>query len=123
MAITKPVLRIFDYSKAMEFYRDWLGFAVEWEYKEEDTPVYLEVSLRGIYLHLSEHHGDATPGSRVFIDCFENLALYHKELLDKKYKYNRPGITVPFYDEHALEMTANDPFGNRLTFVERNLNL
>jgi hypothetical protein len=120
MEITKPIFRIFDYEKAIAHYIDWLGFKIEWEYKQKGTPVYLEISLRNIVLHLSEHHGDCTPGSRVFIDCFQHLETYHKELIDKNYKYNKPGLYVPFYDEAALEMTAIDPFGNRLTFVERN---
>ena len=32
-----PVLRIFDYNKAIEFYVDWLGFKVEWEHHFEDS--------------------------------------------------------------------------------------
>jgi hypothetical protein len=49
----------------------------------------------------------------------ENLALYHQSLLEKEYRYNRPGIHIPFYDAQALEMTVIDPFSNRITFVQR----
>jgi catechol 2,3-dioxygenase-like lactoylglutathione lyase family enzyme len=119
MPIVKPILRIFDYKKTLEFYIDWLGFNIDWEYKEEDTPVYMQVSLGDIVLHLSEHHGDGTPGTRVFIDDFKGLKEFQQALIDKQYKYNRPGIEVPFWDAHALEMTVDDPFGNKLLFVER----
>jgi len=51
----------------------------------------VEVERDGIILHLSEHHGDGTPGTHVFIWCDE-VESYHKELIEKKYKYNRPGI-------------------------------
>lgn len=27
-----PILRIFDYKKAIEFYIDWLGFKINWEH-------------------------------------------------------------------------------------------
>lgn len=27
-----PILRIFDYKKAIEFYVDWLGFKIVWEH-------------------------------------------------------------------------------------------
>lgn len=121
MATVKPILRIFDFTKAIEFYIHWLGFSINWEHRPGNTPVYLEISFQDILLHLSEHHGDCSPGARIFIDDFNNLAAYHKELTDKAYKYNRPGIQPPFYDPSALEMTVHDPFGNRLTFVERNL--
>ena len=112
-----PVLRIFDYNKAIEFYIDWLGFKINWEGRfEPNAPVYMEVEKDGITLHLSEHHGDGSPNSHVFIWC-EGLREYHKELIDKKYKYNRPGIEETFYG--ALAFTANDPFNNKITFNEK----
>lgn len=123
MAAVKPIFRIFDYNKALEFYIDWLGFQIDWKHHPEGTPVYMQVSLNDIVLHLSEHHGDGTPGSRAFIDDFKNLQEYHHLLIDKKYKYNRPGIEVPFYDEHALEVKLIDPFNNQLILVERNTSL
>ena len=63
-----PILRIFDYQKAIEFYINWLGFKIEWEHTfEEGIPIYMEIARAGITLHLSEHHGDASPGARVFV--------------------------------------------------------
>ena len=120
MATVKPVLRIFDYQRAVEHYVHWLGFRIDWEHRfEAEAPVYLQVSRGDLLLHLSEHSGDGTPGTRVFIDDFANLEAYHRELLAKNYKYNRPGLHVPFYDPEALEMTVIDPFHNQLILVER----
>ena len=40
-----PVLRIFDVTKAREFYLDYLGMSVDWEHRFEGTaPLYLQVS-------------------------------------------------------------------------------
>ncbi|MGY3089834.1 catechol 2,3-dioxygenase-like lactoylglutathione lyase family enzyme [Hymenobacter sp. UYAg731] len=119
MATVKPILRIFDYAKALEFYLDWLGFRIDWEHRPEGSPGYLQVTRGDVTLHLSEHHGDSSPGARVFIDDFEHLAAYHTQLLARQYKHNKPGLNIPFYDPTALEMTVIDPFHNRLTFVER----
>lgn len=122
MAIVKPVLRIFDYERAIAHYIDWLGFQIDWLHRfDKEAPVYMQVSRGEIVLHLSEHSGDGTPGTRVFIDDFMELEDYHRLLLEKKYKYNRPGINVPFYDPAALEVTVIDPFHNQLIFVERNV--
>ena len=111
-----PVLRIFDYDKAIEFYVNWLGFTVDWEHHFEDnTPVYMQISLEGIVLHLSEHHGDSSPGANVYIDCVE-LKAYHETLIAKKYKYNRPGLEKTFYGTWAV--TVNDPFYNKISFNE-----
>ena len=64
---TIPILRIFDVAKAREFYLDFLGFNIDWEHRFEDGfPLYMQVSRAGMTLHLSEHHGDACPGSTVF---------------------------------------------------------
>ncbi|HVW95252.1 MAG TPA: glyoxalase superfamily protein [Mucilaginibacter sp.] len=119
MTIVKPILRIFDYDKAIDFYVHWLGFKIDWEHEfEPGTPKYLQVSMRDILLHLSEHHGDGSPGLHLHIEEFEGLKAYHQQLIDKKYKYNRPGLTVPFWNENAITMTAIDPAGNRITFSE-----
>lgn len=112
-----PILRIFDYQKTLEFYIDWLGFEIAWEHHfEENTPVYMEVKKGNIVLHLSEHHGDASPGSSIFI-WRKGIAEYHQELIGKNYKYNRPGLEKTFYD--AVSFTVNDPFGNKIIFNEK----
>jgi uncharacterized glyoxalase superfamily protein PhnB len=112
-----PILRIFDYKKAIEFYVDWLEFKIDWEHTFEDnTPIYMQVSKEGITLHLSEHHGDSTPGARVYIEC-TGLKEYHQLLIDKKYKNNKPGLEKTFYGTWCMEVI--DPFANRLTFNER----
>jgi len=91
-----PILRIFDYQKTIEFYVDWLGFEIVWEHHFEDnTPVYMEVKKDNITLHLSEHHGDGTPGSRVFI-WGEGVADYHKELIDKNINTTVPDLKKLF---------------------------
>ncbi len=114
---TIPVLRIFDYAKAIEFYIDWLGFTIIWEHEfEEKSPKYTAIEKDGITFHLSEHHGDGTPGTHVFIWC-EGVKEYHEQLIKKKYKYNRPGLEKTFYQ--ALSFTVNDPFNNKISFNEK----
>lgn len=109
----KPIFRIFDYKKAIEFYIDFLGFKIDWENKQEGFPVYMQISRGDIVLHLSEHHGDASPGSNIFVE-FKDVKEYNKELLDKNYKYNKPGIDETPWN--TLEMKVHDPFGNRISF-------
>ena len=110
-----PILRIFDERKAREFYVDFLGFTVDWEHRfEDDLPLYMQVSLDECVLHLSAHHGDCCPGAAIRIDT-DGLESYRRMLLDKRYRYARPGIeTTPW---GSREMSILDPFGNRLTFI------
>ena len=113
-----PVLRIFDYAKAVEFYISWLGFTIDWEHRfEDDLPLYMQISKDDIILHLSEHHGDCCLGAKVFIE-YKALQTYHTLLSEKKYKYNRPGLEhAPW---NAITMEVTDPFGNKLLFSEKN---
>lgn len=112
-----PILRIFDEAKAREFYVDWLGFTVDWEHRfEPGTPLYMQVSRDGLVLHLSEHHGDTTPGTRVYIES-DMVEALHREFNDKKYKYNRPGICKTPWGTVSVEVA--DPFGNKLTFEQQ----
>ena len=111
-----PILRSFDAAKTHEFYRDWLGFALDWEHRfAPDLPLYQQLSRDGIVLHLSEHHGDATPGSHVRIEV-TGISDFHAELSAKRYGNNRPGLETPPWG--GVEMTVTDPVGNRITFAE-----
>src|SRR5882757_5365174 len=111
-----PIFRIFDYKKAVEFYVDWLGFKIDWEDKfDADSPIYMQVSKDGIVLHLSEHHGDCSPGSKAYI-TIDDVRAYHKEISAKNYKYNRPGIEQAPWNAPCIEVV--DPFSNKLLITE-----
>ena len=111
-----PIFRIFSEEKAREFYLDFLGFRLDWEHRfEPDMPIYMQVSRDGLTLHLSEHHGDGTPGSVTFVRM-KGLDSFHADIMSKGYKYLRPGIEDREWN--AREMTVIDPFGNRIRFTE-----
>ena len=113
---TAPILRIFDVAKAREFYVGYLGFTVDWEHRFEGvSPIYMQVSRAGLVLHLSEHHGDACPGSTVFVRV-TGLREFHRELNERRYGYLRPGLERTFHQSIGMEVT--DPFGNRIRFDE-----
>lgn len=108
-----PILRSFSEEKAREFYVEFLGFTVEWEHRfEPDMPLYMEIRRGGLVLHLSEHHGDASPGSTIIVPV-EDIDALHAELSARHYRYARPGIIEQPW---AREMTVTDPFGNRIRF-------
>jgi hypothetical protein len=109
-----PILRSFDETKAREFYIDWLGFEVDWEHRfEPGTPLFMQVSRGDCVLNLSEHHGDATPGSTLRIRVDE-LEAFHAELQTRPYKNYRPGLEDRGWG--VREMTVQDGAMNKLIF-------
>ena len=110
-----PILRIFDEARAREFYVGFLGFKIDWEHRfEPGLPLYLQVSRGGCVLHLSEHHGDCSPGAAMRIETADLDGLL-AELLAKAYKFARPGIEETPWG--SRDLSVKDPFGNRLTFT------
>ena len=110
-----PIVRIFDVAKAHEFYIGFLSFKIDWEHRfHQRAPLYTQVSRGALKLHLSEHSGDATPGSNMCV-YMTGIAQLHKELMRKDYPYMRPGLAE---EDGRLELTVIDPFGNRIRFMQ-----
>ncbi|MBB4664322.1 catechol 2,3-dioxygenase-like lactoylglutathione lyase family enzyme [Conexibacter arvalis] len=111
-----PVLRIQDEAVARTFYVDYLGFAVEWEHRfEPGMPLYVCVRRDETVLHLSEHHGDGTPGTVVWIPL-RGVEAFHAELSGRPHPRLRPGIDRDAPGGPTVEVI--DPFGNVLRFCE-----
>jgi len=84
-----PIFRIFDVTKAREFYVGFLGFQVDWEHRFDETaPLYIQISRDGLVLHLSEHHGDACPGSTAVVQT-TGLEAYNREITAKGARASR----------------------------------
>ena len=112
---TTPILRSFDAAQMRAFYLGYLGFELLFEHRfEPSLPLYCGLQRGQCELHLSEHHGDATPGShlRIAVNDVDALAA---ELATKDAGHNRP--TVEAMPWGTRDFTVTDPFGNRLTFT------
>lgn len=110
-----PILRSFDEEIAREFYVKFLEFTIDWEHRfEADLPLYMQISKGQCVIHLSEHHGDSSPGAALRIEI-SALDEYHQRLSQKPYANARPGIEKQPW---GRDMSITDPFGNRLVFSE-----
>jgi uncharacterized glyoxalase superfamily protein PhnB len=111
-----PILRIFDVPKAEEFYQGFLAFSIDWDHRfDPDAPLYRQVSRNGLVLHLSEHHGDGSPGARIRV-MMRGVEAFHREISTKGYRYMRPGLEKTPWG--TLETGVIDPFGNLIRFCE-----
>jgi catechol 2,3-dioxygenase-like lactoylglutathione lyase family enzyme len=111
-----PILRIFSVEKAVEFYVGFLGFTLDWQEQPADPgPVFMQVSRGGVKFYLTEHHGDACPGSTVTVPT-EGIEEYLEELSAKHYAYYQPAIEETPWNTQDIAVT--DPFGNQIRFSE-----
>ena len=113
---TIPILRMYDIGKTREFYLDYLGFTVEFQHRfHENAPLFMGVSRDGLYLFLSEHHGDGSPVVHICIDV-TGLDDLFRELQSKNYRYMNPAIQEQEWG--TRDLTVYDPVGNHITFRE-----
>ena len=111
-----PVLRSLDERKCRAFYCRFLGFEVDFEHRfEPHLPLYLGLVRGPVKLHLSEHRGDATTGSALFV-WLAGIDAFHRELAARRDGFGLSDITDQPW---GREIGLVDPFGNRLRFCER----
>jgi len=112
-----PVLRVGSRAAAREFYVDVLGFKFDWgDEAGTERGFYAQVSRTDLQLHLTS---DSPPqaGADVYFRMQGIDALF-REVKAKLAAVHPLAIHDTFYD--ARELAIEDPFGNRLRFVEIN---
>lgn len=109
-----PILRSFSEAEAKDFYIRYLGFSLGFEHRfAPDLPLYMEVHRGACVLHISEHHGDASPGSAMHIEV-PDIDAFLAEITARGHPRLRPDIKETPWN--TRESTIVDPFGNRLIF-------
>jgi catechol 2,3-dioxygenase-like lactoylglutathione lyase family enzyme len=97
-----PILRVADAAASVAWYAR-LGFTKQWEHRfEPDLPAFVEVARGEVRLFLSEHTGDATPDTLVY------LRVHDIDDVAKEF------TTSPHQAPWAREVHLTDPDGNRL---------
>lgn len=116
MSVTAPIMKCTDILAAETFYRDYLGFQVDWQWRHDPNapnPGYTSVSRDGITLHLSSFGGDGVFGSAVYIYVDDVDALY-TDFKDRGLTYFEQ---VPMDQPHGTrDMSVRDPWHNQLRF-------
>jgi catechol 2,3-dioxygenase-like lactoylglutathione lyase family enzyme len=97
-----PILRVADADAAVRWY-ERLGFTKQWEHRfDPDCPAFVSIARDGVRLFLSEHLGDARPGTLVGLMVSDVDAVVAE--------FGRPAGDPPY----GCEFELRDPDGNRL---------
>ncbi|MFI6983179.1 glyoxalase superfamily protein [Embleya sp. NPDC050154] len=97
-----PILRVADAAESVTWYAR-LGFVREWEHRfEPDLPAFVDIARGDVHLFLSEHTGDATPDTLVYLRV--------ADIDEVAREFGVPVEEAPW----AREVHLSDPDGNRL---------
>lgn len=111
-----PLLRVADSRRALEFYRDRLGFTLRSSNQADPAlpdPCYLAFERDGVWLHVSSFPGDGVLGSAANL-FVEDVDALHRELLAR-------GVWIALEPTDQTwgnrEMYVRDPDGNAIRFI------
>lgn len=112
-ASIRPVIGVASYQEAVDFYVDWLGFKIEWEWREAPgEPVVMQINRDGVAIQLLE--GDEHPAQtwiQILVDDIVGLA---DELNLKRPNSAELADNFPY----VRQISAHDPFGNLIVFEQ-----
>jgi hypothetical protein len=109
-----PVFGIDSYAEAVAHYVDWLGFNLDWEWRETPTsPVIMAVSRQGASLMLNEFSDSATASSLVL--KVNDLAAFAREWNGRRAGSAEIVIAEP-YDIPTI--SVKDACGNHMDFQQ-----
>lgn len=109
----RPVLGVKSYEQAVEYYIDWLGFAIEWEWRSAPgEPVVMQICRDGVALQLLE--GDEHPPKTWIQILVDDIVTLTDELNLKRPNSVELADNFPY----VRQISTNDPFGNLLVFEQ-----
>lgn len=108
MTCGRPILRVENLKSSQAYYRDKLGFEVDWDHG--DPPSFGSVSRGELVLFQCEHCEMGPTWTMTFM---ENIDRYHHELVKRGAIVKMPPTDMPW---GLREMQVADPDGNVIRF-------
>ena len=101
-----PIMRITDVDRAVEWYQR-LGFGKAGEHRfEPDMPAYVFIARGDVWLHLSQHEGDARQGTLVYLLVEDVDAIAND--------FRRRGRGQPLGSRHRAARSRRQPPSHRV---------
>ena len=69
-----PVLSVGSYEETVSHYVEWLGFKVDWEYREEQLPFVISITRDGFSFMLAEFETSTGSWTTIYVSDLEEMS-------------------------------------------------
>ena len=113
-----PVLSVGSYEETVSHYVEWLGFNVDWEYREEQLPFVVSVSRDGFSFMLAEL--DSTSETETSTGSWTVIYVSDIEAMSAELNSRRSNsVKIELYPPNDIaQIHVIDPWKNLLVFEQ-----
>ena len=107
-----PVLSVGSYEETVSHYVEWLGFNVDWEYREEQLPFVISITRDGFSFMLAESETTTGSWTTIYVSDVEAMS---EELNSRRSN----SVKIELYPPNDIaQIHVIDPWKNLLVFEQ-----
>ena len=107
-----PVLIVGLYEETISHYVEWLGFNVDWEYREEKLPFVISITRDGFSFMLAESETSTGSWTTIYVSDLEEMS---EELNSRRSN----SVKIELYPPNDIaQIHVIDPWKNLLVFEQ-----
>ena len=107
-----PVLSVGSYEETVSHYVEWLGFKVDWEYREEQLPFVISITSDGFSFMLAESETSNGSWTTIYVSDLEAMS---EELNSRRSN----SVKIELYPPNDIaQIHVIDPWKNLLVFEQ-----
>ena len=113
-----PVLSVGSYEETISHYVEWLGFNVDWEYREEQLPFVISITRDGFSFMLTEL--DTSSESETSTGSWTTIYVSDIEAMSEELNSRRSNsVKIELYPPNDIaQIHVIDPWKNLLVFEQ-----
>ena len=112
IATVVPVLSVGSYEETVSHYVEWLGFEVNWEYREEQLPFVISITRDGFSFMLAESETSTGSWTTIYVSDLEEMS---EELNSRRSN----SVKIELYPPNDIaQIHVIDPWKNMLVFEQ-----
>ena len=107
-----PVLSVGSYEETVSHYVEWLGFKVDWEYREEQLPFVISITSDGFSFMLAESETSTGSWTTIYVSDLEAM-------LEELNSRRSNSVKIELYPPNDIaQIHVIDPWKNLLVFEQ-----